>query len=229
MNDERTDYLAAYKRSVATPPGVREDNLAAIYDRAAAIEDERAAPRTRWAASVLVLKISTAAVLTTGIGVAVATAVSGASSESESVAVAPTVEPARLAPAPAKPMAPASAVATPNAVEPAPVATPTPPVRPRVKPSVPAVAPADQLEQELALIEAARGHLEVGKRDAARRSLREHARRFPAGTLAAERDAWTAIVQCGSESAQPRAAARSFILTHGDTPLAAKVKNACGL
>ncbi|MEM6296152.1 MAG: hypothetical protein AAGA54_33075 [Myxococcota bacterium] len=228
MTDERTDYLAAYRRSAATPPGVREDNLAAIYERAAAIDEEEAAPRTRWAASALVLKISTAALLTTGVGVAVAMSQREPTPEPVASAAAPSPSAPVATAVPRPPAAPKEVTAEPAQPEPVPLQAPAPTPRARKKPSAPQTSP-DQLEQELTLIESAREHLEAGRRDDARRSLREHARRFPAGTLATEREAWAAIVQCGGESSQPRAAARSFVLTHEDTPLAAKVKRACKL
>ena len=90
-------------------------------------------------------------------------------------------------------------------------------------------AAADRLREELALLEGAQQHLRDGKIAQANRALREHARRFPQGTLSVERSAWSAIAACSGSGPQPKAAARSFILTHEDTPLGAKVKVECGL
>ena len=66
MSDLRNDYLAAYRRSVQSPTGVREANLQAVLERAAAIDDEPAP--ARWAASALVLKLTTVVVLGSGLG-----------------------------------------------------------------------------------------------------------------------------------------------------------------
>ena len=224
MTDPRHDYLAAYRRSIETPAGVRNENLQAVLDRAAAIEDTPAEP-TRWAAALLVLKISSVAVVGAGLGWAGLHALEPSAERPEQsleVAERPqTAEPPILA----EPSLPAAAVAPPI-VEPAPVEA-APPQRARAvaKPE----PKADQLREELALLESARAHLRAGNREKATRSLSEHARRFPQGNLSTERTAWRAIVACSGSDGQPKAAARSFILTHGDTPLAAKVKAECGL
>lgn len=221
--DVRDDYLAAYRRSVSTPSGVQQANLSAVLERAAALEAEPA-PRARWAAAGLVLKISTVAVLTAGLGYAALRP-----STDPVPTVAPEVEPRAEAVPPAPPPTPRSA--PPKTPAPRPVEAPAPrPTRAEPqRPTVAAASPADLLRQELALLEAAQRHLDAGRHQAASASLAEHARRFPQGALATERAAWRAIVACAGSSAQPRAAARSFILTHGDTPLAAKVKQACDL
>ncbi|MFN3183055.1 MAG: hypothetical protein ACE37F_13735 [Nannocystaceae bacterium] len=134
---------------------------------------------------------------------------------------------------------PAPAAAPPMVAEPAPAVVPTPApaketLRAAASPSPrraskPTDAVADELREELALLEAAQAHLRAGRHAEAAASLREHARRFPQGALSTERSAWRAIVACSGSGPQPKAAARSFILTHGDTPLAAKVKAECEL
>ena len=40
--DPRNDYLAAYRRSVESPPGARENNLQAVLERAGQLEAARA-------------------------------------------------------------------------------------------------------------------------------------------------------------------------------------------
>ncbi len=228
-SDPRNDYLAAYRRSVATPPAVRDANLQAVFERAAAIEAEPA-PASRWAASVLVLKITTAALITTGLGWAAVSAVSSEDTTDAPVAAVAAPEPTPSpAPAPA-PEAPPSPPAQPPA---APEVTAAPgapaPIRPRAAVPSETSEASDRLREEIALLESAQTHLVAGRLIQAEQSLREHARRFPRGSLAVERTAWRAIVACSANGSQPKAAARSFLLTHGDSPLGAKVKAKCGL
>lgn len=222
MTDPRHDYLAAYRRSIETPGGVRADNLQAVLDRAAAIE-ETPEP-ARWAAAVLVFKIGSVAILGAGLGWAGLQAI-----EPSAEPPAAVVEVAEHSEAPPPPRpAPSPAVA---ATVPTPEPDPVVPavIRPTRVASKPKPEAADQLREELALLESARAHLRAGRRTEAAQSLSEHARRFPQGNLSTERSAWRAIVACSGTGSQPQAAARSFILTHGDTPLAAKVKAECKL
>lgn len=226
MTDPRQDYLAAYRRSTASPPGTRESNLRAVLDRAAALDDPPAQP-ARWAAALLVLKITTVTVLSGGVGWALVTALSDdATAPPSPVSVAETPEAPPAAPPAVRP---AAAVVSP----PLEVVEEAPPTEAPVRRARPVVRTtdtvADELREELALLEAAQSYLRAGQHSKATASLREHARRFPQGALSTERSAWRAIVACSSAGSQPQAAARSFILTHGDTPLAAKVKAECNL
>lgn len=226
MTDPRQDYLAAYRRSTACPPETRASNLQAVFERAAAIDDVPAQP-ARWAAALLVLKITTVTVLSGGVGWAVVTALSDDAAPSPapvSVAETPNAPPA--APPVSRP------VAT-TVLPPAESIEEAPPVEAPIRRPRPAAQTTetvgDELREELALLEEAQSHLRAGQHSQAAASLREHARRFPQGALSTERSAWRAIVACSSAGSQPQAAARSFILTHGDTPLAAKVKAECKL
>ena len=225
-HDLRDDYLAAYRRSVATPKGVQSNNLGAVLDRAAAMEADP--PRqARWAASALVFKISTVVLLGTGLGyLTVRTTAAPSTKNTErasATAPAPRSDGALTTPPP--PPATEPIVAAP----PARPADPAPPRRAKPAPATPKPAAEDPLRQELLLLEAAQTHLHAGRIERATQSLREHARRFPQGTLATERTAWRAIIACAGEGPQPKAAARSFLLTHGDSPLGAKVKAECKL
>ncbi len=228
---EPNDYLAAYRRSVSTPAGVRGRNLQAVLERAGRIHALEEPQRPRRAASALVLKITTIAVLTAGAGWgamrafsspvpagrphvadAVRAPVVSAAAPAPSVPPLPAVRPARVSAEPSAPAPPAT-VRAPSKTS----STPT------------AETAADRLREEVALLELARTHLDTGRLDDARSALRRHARLFPHGTLAEERSAWSAIVSCSRGGTQPTAAARSFLLTHGGTPLAARVKAECGL
>ncbi len=233
--DPRHDYLAAYRRSVESSVQVRDANLQAVLQRANRVDAVQAGP-TRWAASALfikVIKVTTVAVATTGLGWG---AVSVLSKDARPPVVTTTSAPATPTPVPA-PLPPswpaqrsktAAVIPTPPPDEPTPIVTPA--SAPRVHATTPKPeAAADRLREEIALLESAQQHLAAGRVAQADRALRDHAHRFPQGTLSIERSAWSAIAACSGSGPQPKAAARSFILTHGDTPLGAKVKVMCGL
>lgn len=231
--DPRNDYLAAYRRSVESPGGVQDANLQAVLERAGHAEAAQATP-TRWAASALIIKFTTVALVTTGLGWgAVSVFSDDAPLPSAKAVVSPQPAPTPAAPPRSTQRSKASAVvpvvppAAP-ALEPVAAAPSTPRVR-TVTPKPEPQAAADRLREELALLEGAQQHLRDGKIAQANQALREHARRFPQGTLSVERSAWSAIAACSGSGPQPKAAARSFILTHEDTPLGAKVKVECDL
>lgn len=231
--DPRNDYLAAYRRSVESPSGVRDANLQAVLERAGHVEAAQGTP-TRWAASALIIKFTTVALVTTGLGWGAVSVLSDDAPQPTTKAVAsdqPALTPA-AAPRPTQ-RSKASAVvpvAPPTAPALEPVsATPSAPRSRAVTPKPEPQAAADRLREELALLEGAQQHLRDGKIAQANQALREHARRFPQGTLSVERSAWSAIAACSGSGPQPQAAARSFVLTHEDTPLGAKVKVECGL
>lgn len=232
--DPRNDYLAAYRRSVESPPGARENNLQAVLERAGQLEAAEPAP-ARWAASALILKLTTVALVTTGLGWGAVSVLSEDAPQPAVNAVTPAPEVTQPAP-PAR----AASLASPATIsKPEPAApTPQPIAVPETAPRHPTVAPkpeskpeaaADRLREEIALLDSAQRHLAAGHIAQADRVLREHARRFPRGTLSLERSAWSAIAACSGSGPQPKAAARSFILTHADTPLGAKVKAECDL
>lgn len=226
MTDPRQDYLAAYRRSTASPPETRASNLRAVLDRGAAIDDVPAQP-ARWAAALLVLKITTVTVLSGGVGWGVVTALwDDAAPPPSPVSVAETPDAPPVVPPVVRPAA-AAGIPSAEPVE-EPRLEEAPVRRARPNPSATDTV-ADELREELALLEAAQSHLRAGQHSKATASLREHARRFPQGALSTERSAWRAIVACSSGGSQPQAAARTFVLTHGDTPLAAKVKAECKL
>ncbi|MFO0610017.1 MAG: hypothetical protein U0324_43060 [Polyangiales bacterium] len=125
-------------------------------------------------------------------------------------------------PAPAVAPTPAPVVAP----APVPVALPSPAVvaRPRPQPA------PDTLAEELRLLNAARRALAAHQLDDAARPLAEHARRFPRGQLAEEREATAALVTCarGDRDASARAAER-FLRAHPRSPQGPRVRRACGV
>jgi len=232
--DPRHDYLAAYRRSVESSTEVRDANLQAVLERSGRVGAD-AATGTRWAASALIIKFTTVALVTTGLGWGVVAVLSDdAPSPAPTVVAAAVPAPAPAPnPHPAAQKAAAAPATVPVAVVPAPepvTATPAAAavrVQGRTQPEPQAAD--DRLREELALLGDAQQHLRDGRIAEANSALREHARRFPQGTLSVERSAWRAIAACSGSGPQPKAAARSFILTQEDTPLSAKVKSECGL
>lgn len=148
---------------------------------------------------------------------------SAAASESPMV-VAPAVEPPTLASAP-----------EPTAVSPVAVGLPAPsaskPTRkaPSAGSASPAVEPAEgALTRETRLVAEAREALRAGEAGRALALLEEHARRFPGGVLAAEREAERVTALCAlGRSAEARAHAARFSREHPSSALGARVRAAC--
>jgi hypothetical protein len=153
----------------------------------------------------------------------------------------PVVEPLPVA-EPAEP-APAAEL------EPLPIAEPTEPsalrtrkparrARARAEQSVDAdtpLAPSGQAMQppsaraELSLIQRATHALSNDRPARALAKLREHARRFPAGVLTQERLALRVLTLCKlGRLEQGRAERAAFLAQHGGSPLAERVRGACG-
>jgi hypothetical protein len=146
-------------------------------------------------------------------------------------------EKASLVPAPVRPSAAASLVAAPPAVEPAPLPSAPPSAvaalsasalaRPASsQPRAPAHAegPAD----ELTLVSSMQLALRSGNASQALALASEHARRFPSGALAQEREGARAIARC--QLAEPAARAAildAFAARYAGSPYAARVKAAC--
>jgi hypothetical protein len=110
-------------------------------------------------------------------------------------------DPARAAPAP----------------EPAPSSSPSP------------AAPADALAEETRLLRDADAATRAGDATRALALLAEHARRFPRGALAEERDAETVLALCAAgRTEDARAAARRFLAARPGSALAGRVRSSCG-
>ncbi|HEX5657619.1 MAG TPA: hypothetical protein VFX59_10515 [Polyangiales bacterium] len=90
-----------------------------------------------------------------------------------------------------------------------------------------APAPASDIGVELARIEAAQHALQRGQPERALAELAEHARAFPNGLLASEREGLRAVALCDAGRAEGRAARDTFLARFGATPIAARVRKAC--
>jgi hypothetical protein len=130
---------------------------------------------------------------------------------------------------------PPAADTTPSVDTPPP--TPAPPRRPRAP--APALdttppestehsPPAGDLEQELALLHAARAALARGDHDVATTALGEHATRFPGGLLREERLLLRVESLCAAGARdQARREADEFAATHPRSPHVKKIQRIC--
>ena len=116
--------------------------------------------------------------------------------------------------------APPGAPAASSAAAPASVPASAPPAEPAV----------DPLAAETALLGRAQSALAAGRNEEALAILEEHARRFPRGALAHERDGARWLALCASGRAEAiRPALRAFLAESPASPLAARLRVACGL
>jgi hypothetical protein len=106
------------------------------------------------------------------------------------------------------------------------VPPPAPP--PPATASAPAPVERSTLAEETRLLRAADRALRGGSADAAISLLDEHALRFPDGVLAPERSAERMVALCQLGKADAAAASR-FLASHSSSPLAARVRQACGV
>lgn len=87
---------------------------------------------------------------------------------------------------------------------------------------------APSLATELSILRAAQRARAAGDPHAALQHLEEHARDFPLGSLAAERDGTRVLALCDAgEVAAARAAASAFLARHPGSPLRQRVSVAC--
>jgi hypothetical protein len=237
-SDAADAYLAAFRRE---RPGAatRARNWEAISRRRA----EPPAPvllRPQWrraAVSVTAALAIAAAVLLllrgVGLGVSALTerargsavqAPDGAEPRPHRALVSPPARPqATPAPLVETPTSPAEPVLQrPAAAAANPHATPR-----RDADATPPQDPTDALAEETRLVAEARRALSSSDPATALEPLREHARRFPQGALAEERDAYAAIAHCRDQPPQ-REAARRFLAAHAGSVHAPRVQAACG-
>ncbi|MEE9386561.1 MAG: hypothetical protein V3V08_24360 [Nannocystaceae bacterium] len=100
--------------------------------------------------------------------------------------------------------------------------------RPEVSPRPP--DPPSGRRRELVLMGRARAALSRGDHVEARARLADHEREFPGGVLATEREAWLAQSRCTARlTDEGRAAARTFLRDHPESPLRAQLEAACEL
>lgn len=134
-----------------------------------------------------------------------------ASSSTSSASVAPP-------PATPPPKTPRTRRAPPKAAPPQ-VTPPPPPTKSSPEPGT--------LLEELRLLRRAQVHIKRGQLEEAVSVLEEHARRFPEGQVAEERQALQAITWCKLGRPEGREAAEAFLQAHPASPQAPRVKLAC--
>ncbi len=124
----------------------------------------------------------------------------------------------------------ASAAEPPASAEAVEVDEPAPPVpAARGRRAVGGGAPGS-FEQELALIKAAKAELDAGRAAAALDLVNQHARLFPRGVFAGEREALRALGTCGAgDGAAGRKLGVAFIRAYPTSPLVDRVRRVCGL
>ena len=89
-------------------------------------------------------------------------------------------------------------------------------------------ANASRLAAEAALLQAAQTALASGAPAAALLQLEQHAREFPAGALAQEREALRVVALCAAgREREGRAEAATFLRAHAGSVLAERVRGAC--
>jgi hypothetical protein len=91
-----------------------------------------------------------------------------------------------------------------------------------------AAGPRNTLALELSLLGDAQAALRAGRPERALVLAREHETRFPAGVLREERLGIETLSECVLGHQEP-ARAQAFLRTAPDSPLAARVRKACGL
>lgn len=143
---------------------------------------------------------------------------------------APEPDPSRSARVPEPPAAAAPPLAAPDAPPPAvqqPVASE--PANPRTPRAAAPAAPSasDALKAEVALISTARQAVASGDRRAGLAALDAHARSFPSGAFAEERDAIAATLRCAEPGADRDAIARAFASARPRSPHLARVRATC--
>ncbi len=143
-------------------------------------------------------------------------------------AAAPPLEASRadVAPLPPATVEPMTPPASTDAAASAParaVATPPPP------PAAPSAPAVDPLAAETELLGRAQAALAAGRHADALVLLDEHARLFPRGALAHEREGARWLASCGAGRGDAvRSAVGAFLAEHPSSPLAARLRAACG-
>jgi hypothetical protein len=87
---------------------------------------------------------------------------------------------------------------------------------------------SDTFDQELSLIKAAKHAFDLGDDGNALSLLAEHARRFPRGVFAGEREALRVLARCSKEqSSGSRKMAEAFIRSYPSSPMIDRIAKAC--
>ena len=234
-NDDEATLVAAARRETTADRGASRRVAAAL-----ALRLGTGAAKAVIAASTgytgVVVAIALGAVAAVAIGLGNRSGPASATAPSEPPRVASTMpRPSAILPAELDDARPAPAELTPVAkpTEAAPDASiRVTPAHPRPSSPQPSAAPVDEvaaaLAAEVAMITAAKTALDGGDSSSALQRLAEHARRFPAGQLVAERAGYRAMALCAAgRDIEGRGEARVFIGLHPHSPLVARVARAC--
>lgn len=110
-----------------------------------------------------------------------------------------------------------------------PTPTPTSTITATATPTAPSpVVATDTIAEEASLLRTAHSALATGDGTSVMRALDEHARRFPRGALAEERDAARVLALCAQGRApEARASASAFVSSNPRSPFAAQVRRSC--
>lgn len=208
LSPDARALLASLAVSHDPPPDAADRVRLRVAEQVAA--PPAAGPRPWWRAAL-------------GLGVVAALVVAWSVSRSPAPAVAPPTP--RVVVAPAPPPAPAPPVVP--VIEAPPVA-PTPAVVEAPRPAPTRPVERDDLAAELRLLQQAQTALSAHDTGAASVALRSHARAFPHGHLAEERDALAVQVLCArGQVEEARQAGAAFLARHPNSPQAARVRRTC--
>jgi hypothetical protein len=208
----------------------------AAADGGAAATEGAAASGAAAAPATAVVSASTIAKILVPLAI-VAGAVGGAvvwrAQRAMTPAPAPVVAPAPIVvPLPAPPPAPAAAApALAPAAEPAPAPRPARHAHVAAPARVEAVAPANRLAEETALLASANAELRRGDARRALSLLDDYDHRYPSGVLREEVLATRVIARCQLGPAPDKVARRgaaAFLARHPASPLAPRVRSSCG-
>lgn len=201
-------------RSIDPPPVKRARDTAGATERAG--DSERSAPRQPSIAAPL-----DAAPIASSLPPALP---DPSQAIARPTAAAPRSVAPRSAPRPvvAEPSEPAAATVPPPAPEVVVVQRPT------AAPAS-AVTPTDSLRLEAELLGRAWVAIREGRDEDTRALLAEHARRFPRGALAPEREACQLVARCREGGSDAIARARRYLDQHRASHLAARVADGCDL
>ncbi len=223
-SDDRLDALFAAERAEQPSPQTTAHGLETLRS---ALGANLAAPAV--AHGPLKLGVSLFAKWTVGSAVLVVGALSA------TIGVRPAAPPASRSTAT---VTPSAALSSPR-VAPPPEATAiasaenTPLARPAtVSPtsaSADAAEPSSTFRDELRLIKAAKQDLDAGRDRGAVELLRDHARLYPGGIFASERDALLVLLDCRIDPTRGQASARRFLQSNASSPLVDRITRACAL
>jgi len=230
MNDVERELRAIIRREeagVIPPEGARERGWARLSATLAAGAPSPepappiAAPRTPWLRIVPFTALLVGALVSLGAWL-------GRREPTPAITIATVLEPEpQVAPMVLSlPFAPVVERTPPAPAEPA-TATPT---TARSTPPRPAAGTdEDAFAAELRLLAAAQAAIGRGELTAGLAALRTHARRYPGGHFAQDRDALLAIARCEDKQPAGPAAGRRFLAANATSIHADRVRAACGL